>query len=172
MKILPFLVLGALAAPSFGAPSRLGLGAEIGYFHFSSSRTSDTFGGNGFSISPAFGSIRVAKRRGQLRPDFGLNVSSSSGNTLVFVPIGARYVVGLSDKTNQPYVGASLNVAPVYTKIKTLGIGGKVQFAGGASAFAGYNFGNRFNLEARYFELSKVRGNDLSHFEIAAGARF
>lgn len=147
-------------------------GVEVGFFRFNSSATGDTFGGNGISISPAFGVIRAATRRGSVRPDFGLNISRSNGNTLVFLPIGARYILGLSDKTNQPYIGASLNAVPAYTKIETLNLGGKFELAVGGSAFAGYNFGDRFNVEARYFQISKVRGFDLSHFEFAAGVRF
>ena len=172
MKFLPFFVLSALALPATAAPRGFRPGVEIGYFRFTSSATSNTFGGNGISISPAFGPIRAATKSGTVRPDFSFNLSRSNGNTLVFLPIGARYVVGLSDKTNQPYVGASLNIAPAYTKIEALSQGGKFQVAGGGSIFTGYNFGNRFNIEARYFALSKVRGFDLSHFEIAAGARF
>lgn len=147
-------------------------GVEVGYFRFNSGATGDTFGGNGISISPAFGSIRAATKHGDIRPDFSLNYSHSNGNTLAFVPVGARYVVGLSDKANQPYVGASLNAVPSYTKIDTLNEGGKFSLGVGGSAFAGYNFGNRFNLEARYFQISKVRGFDLSHFEVSAGVRF
>lgn len=165
-------VVSALSLPASAQSRGFRPGVEVGFFRFSSKATSDTFGGNGISISPAFGAIRAATKRGDVRPDFSFNLSRSNGNTLIFVPIGARYEKALSDKTNQPYVGASLNVAPAYSKIKTLNQGGKFQLAGGGSAFAGYNLGNRFNIEARYFALSKVRGFDLSHFEIAAGVRF
>ncbi len=147
-------------------------GVEVGFFHFNSSATGDTFGGNGISISPAFGSIRAATKHGDIRSDFGLKFSRSNSNTLVFLPLGARYVLGLSEKTNQPYIGASLNAVPAYTKIETANLGGKFEVAVGGSAFAGYNFGDRFNIEARYFQISKVRGFDLSHFEVSAGARF
>lgn len=173
MKVLPFFVLAALVLPASAQnrrDSRFGL--EVGYLRFSSRNTSDTFGGNGVSISPALGAFRLGTRRGVTQFDFGVNVSQSNGNTLVFVPLGARYTKSLGDGSTRPYVGASLNVAPTYSKIDSLGLGGKTSFATGGSAFAGLNFGNRFNLEARYFALSKVRGYDLSHFRLAAGIRF
>ena len=148
------------------------LGLSVGYSDFTSSETSDTFGGEGFSISPAFGTIRAAHKRGELRPDFGLNFSRSNGNTLIFVPLGVRYVVGLSEKANQPYVGLSANIVPAYTKIDTLNQGGKFDLAGGGSAFAGYNFSDKYNIEARYYLLSKIRGYDVSNFQVSAGIRF
>ncbi|RYX85437.1 hypothetical protein EON83_05580 [bacterium] len=163
-------------APPIDTPNkssnRFRPGVQVGFFKFNSSATGDTFGGNGISISPAFGAIRAATRHGNWRPDFGVNFSRSNGNTLIFLPIGASYVLGLSEKKNQPYIGASVNAVPAYTKIETANLGGKFELAAGASAFAGYNFGNRFNVEARYFQISKVRGFDLSHFEVSAGVRF
>lgn len=174
MKVL-FLALlaGALALPA-SAQSRRDFrpGLEVGYFRFDSSRTSGTFGGNGISISPAFGSFRSGTRRGVTQLDFGVNISQSNSNTLVLVPIGVRYTKALSDGLNRPYIGASVDGVPAYSKIETLGLNGKVSFAAGASAFAGVNFSRRFNLEARFFAVSKVRGFDPSHFQIAAGVRF
>ncbi|BCM90149.1 hypothetical protein IAD21_02000 [Abditibacteriota bacterium] len=180
---LPTLALPALAQETTSTPETqiqaptkklrgFRPGVEVGFFHFNSSATGDTFGGNGISISPAFGSIRAATKHGDVRSDIGLKFSHSNGNTLVFVPLGARYVLGLSEKENQPYIGASLNAVPAYTKIDTLNLGGKFEVAVGGSAFAGYNFSDRFNVEARYFQISKVRSFDLSHFEVSAGVRF
>ena len=173
MKVLPFFLLVALALPAVAKGRRDSrLGVEVGYLRFSSRQTSDTFGGNGISVSPALGAFRLGTRRGVTQFDFGVNVSQGNGNTLVFVPLGARYTKTLGDGPTRPYVGVSADVAPTYSKIASLGLGGKTSFATGGSAFAGLNFGNRFNLEARYFALSKVRGYDLSHFRLAAGVRF
>ncbi len=175
---LPFLVFAALvpaltlpaSAQSRRREARYGL--EVGYLRFNSSLTSDTFGGNGFSISPAFGSIASGTTSGVTQRDFGINVSQGNGNTLVIVPIGLRYTKALSDGPTRPYVGGSLNLAPTYSKIETQNLGGKLSLAVGGSALAGIDFNNRLNLEARYFALSKVRGYDLSHVEIALGVRF
>jgi hypothetical protein len=177
MKIFPFLIFGVLvpaltlsASAQTRRQSRIGV--ELGYTRFNSRQTSDTFGGNGISISPAFGSFRSGTKQGVTQPDFGLNISRGNGNTLIIVPIGERYTKSLGEGAARPYVGASLNLAPTYSKIQTLGLGGRTSLAVGGSALAGINFGNRFNLEARYFALSKVRGYDISHFEFGAGLRF
>lgn len=173
MKILPFLLIPALALPASAQNRRDSrLGVEVGYLRFSSRNTSDTFGGNGISIAPAFGAFQLGTQRGVTQFDFGVNVSQGNGNTLVFVPIGARYTKALGAGPSRPYIGVSADVAPTYSKIQSLGLGGKTSYATGGSAFAGLNFGNRLNIEARYFALSKVRGYDLSHFRLAAGLRF
>lgn len=174
MKVLPFLVLAAMTLPAVAQNRRDDFrpGVEVGYLRFSSRQTSDTFGNNGISISPAFGSFASGTRQGITKPDFGLSVSQANGNTLVLVPLGERYTKALSEGGSSPYIGASLDVVPAYSRIQTQNLGGKVSFAAGGSAFAGINLGSRFNIEARYFALSKMRGYDLSHFRLAAGLRF
>ncbi len=174
---LPFLALAALV-PALSLPARAQSrsdarpGVELGYLRFSSRLTSDTFGGNGLSISPAFGPIATGTKRGSTQSDFGVNISRGNGNTLVIVPLGVRYIKALGDGATRPYVGGSVDLAPTYSRIQTQNLGGKVSFAAGGSAFVGLALSNRLNLEARYFALSKVRGYDLSHTQIALGLRF
>ena len=162
----------AHAQLSVQSSQRPHIGLKIGQYRYTSAQTRDTFNGNSLSISPTYSRPIEADTKGRLRFDFSFNSSSEGDNRLIMVPVGVGYRRTAGQGETLPYFGGSLNLAPVYLKVPDQNKDGKLSLAAGGSAFVGVQFKQRYILEARYFLLSKVRGYDVSGFDLSAGLRF
>ena len=132
----------------------------------------DRFGGDSISISPTYSRGLSATKKGHVRFDFSFNYFKHDDNKLFMAPIGLGYRQALSEGKNRPYFGGSVNLVPNYLKVPDDNVDGKWRLSAGASLFAGVSFNRRYNLEARYFMLSKIKGEDPSGLQLAAGIRF
>lgn len=156
------------------SPRRLPLlGVNVSYLRFTQSRARDRFG-DAFGFSPGFGGFQRAKEKGQFEPAFEFVTAGRNDSNALLVPVGIGYRRGLSldNQPIQPYVGLTADFVGTWIGSRPDDIKWGFRPAYGGSAFIGVNYQNRGFLEARYRQISDVRGFDFSGVQLGAGVRF
>lgn len=153
---------------------RLRFGPQIGFYLPSSKRAQDRFGKTWSNIGFGIGNISDIHRDRRLALDISF-ISNSRGDAKIFLaPIGLAYSIGLGDQTRSTaaYTGISANLVVASLRSDRDRLPTRTSATGGASAFLGTRFGESAYIEARYNALGKIRGFDLSGFNLTAGYRF
>jgi hypothetical protein len=155
------------------ASSRFRIGPAVGLYLPSSGKTRDRFGDSWFGIGIGLGSINPVRTSGALMLDANLFYHERDGNHAFFLPIGLGYRIALSPGTNVvPYAGVSADLDFSEITSNPDNIHNSFNVGAGGSVFVGANFGDSAFIEARYLELSRANGFDLSGLSLTAGYRF
>lgn len=160
-------------APPAKPKRHLQFGIEAGVFIPSHGKFRNRFGGTRFGIGPALGALRQCDVRGRFGYDFKLYYQKSGDNYAVWAPVGIEYRRALLDNQKvRPYAGTSIDFVPNLLRSDPDNVRGRLRAAYGGSVFLGCMFGPRRYIEARYTEVSRVQGFDMSGLSLGAGIRF
>ena len=155
---------------------RLIIGPEFGAYLPTSARTRDAFGGVWTNIGVRVGNVRQANPRGVLAFEFQVLRNSRGGSRATLIPLTATYRRGLfspgSDAAVRPYVGIGTGLYLADLRSDKYDVTSGFRGAAGVSLLAGMTMRGKARVEARYLGVSRVKGFDLSGFNLAAGFRF
>ena len=153
------------------------LGVDLGIFIPTASKTRNRFGSVWTSVGLGIGKIDKPGT-GRFGLDIGLTGVTNGSNYAYILPVGVSYRRALfsSDLTNGqafiPYFGVSADVVGVDLNSPKDNVHSDVEVAGGGSLSLGTTIGRRAFAEARYAEISEVKGFDLSGLGLTVGIRF
>lgn len=162
-------------APDEPERPRFRIGPEVGLFLPTDEKTRDRFGGSWVSFGLGLGAVPRAEAKGRLGFNFNVLYKSRGDNRALIAPIGVRFRQGFNADPNasfSPYAGASADIYAVDIRSPQDNVRSGFRAAPGGSVFLGFSAAESGFLEARYLVISRVRGFDLSGFNIVGGYRF
>ncbi len=154
-------------------------GVNVGTFIPASGRLRAAYGDSWFSFGPGIGPV-FARGGFRLTPELKFLRSTKGNGFIAYVGPSFRYnliqPLKTADSRTQyaaigPYIGASAGLTYADLPRNAFGFGLKKASPGG-SIFAGFTFGGRGMLEARYFLAPDVDGASLNGLQLSAGIRF
>ncbi len=154
---------------------RFVFGPEVGVYFPSSSKTQRAFGSSWFTYGIGFGAIQETRSGGRVQVDFSYLSHSKGGSRIDIAPIGVSYRYGLGHGARTetgPYIGVSGDLFLTQIREDDAHIVSRIRGTGGGTAFIGTTFGQRANVQARYYELGSIRGYNFSGMNLSAGYRF
>jgi hypothetical protein len=170
---------GASSAPGskhgFKIPE---LGINLGIFVPSDAKTRNRFGSVWTGIGLGIGKIYMPSGGGSFGLDLGLSGETSGSNYAYIAPVGVSYRRAFSaaqvksGDTFIPYFGFTADLVGVDLRSPQDNVHPNVQFTVGGSASIGTTIGKSGFAEARYAEIGRVEGFDLSGVGLTVGVRF
>jgi len=156
---------------------RFVLGPEVGFYIPTSSRTRAAFGDTWIDYGVGFRPIQLVTRHGAAGLDFNIISTSGTGKKAFLIPVTLIYKQAFSGsdepgKGITPYFGASAGLLLADLRSDNYNVHSGYRVGFGGTALLGITFGQKAYIETRYEEFSKIKGFDLSGFNIAGGFRF
>ncbi len=154
------------------------IGVNVGVYIPTDARTRNRFGNAWTSVGLGIGSADAPPSAGRFTLDFGLTAENSGNNYAYIVPVGIAYRRAFSAPSVAsrriyiPYYGVSLDAVGVDLKSPQDNVHPGVEVTGGGSITLGTTVGRSAFIEARYSEVAKVKGFDLSGVDLTVGVRF
>lgn len=154
------------------------LGVNLGIFVPSDAKTRNRFGSVWTGVGLGIGKVVMPSGGGSFGLDIGLSGESSGSNYAYIAPVGVSYRRAFnaadvkSGQTFIPYFGFSADLVGVDLRSPQDNVHPNIQLTGGGSASIGTTIGKRGFVEARYTEIARVEGFDLSGLGLTAGIRF
>ncbi len=153
--------------------NRFRIGPEVGLYLPTSSKTRSEFGSSALSLGIGLGSINKISKRGNTTLDLQVIYQSRNGNHMFLAPLGVGYRKALSQSgSTTPYLGATADIYFADLRSGNYNVHSGVRTGFGGSVLAGVNFSENGYFEARYLVVSRIKGFDLSGFNLTAGFRF
>lgn len=151
----------------------IAIGLDLGLFEPTSSHARDRFGNSWFSAGIGIGNIQKATEKGRIGFFLTTIYRKKGDNHAFLAPVGIEYRRALARGTDTvPYVGLSGDLDLVDLRSPVDNVHSGLRTSGGGSVFIGTTFSEQGFLEARYIAAGKVKGFDLSGFNLTAGVRF
>lgn len=154
-------------------PPQPKVGFDIGWYFPTDSVVQNRFGADWFSIGVGVGGVpTVTGKRGEFRLDLDVEANAKGNNRAILIPLGLQFETGLSTGGTVPYVGVSADFVSSVIQSQTDNVKSEYRPTAGGSAFAGLNFHDDANIEARYRWMPLIAGYNLNGAEVLAGVRF
>ena len=154
------------------------IGVDFDAFLPSSGKTRSRFGSDWGGIGIGVGRPDQPSGKGLLAFDFSTQYQKRGDHHAFVAPIGVSYRRAFgSDAVKQggtftPYYGFSANLVPVDLRSVEDNVHSGFRLSYGGSALVGTTIGASGFVEARYREVAKVKGFDLSGVKLSVGVRF
>lgn len=154
------------------------IGIDLGAFFPTDAKTRNRFGSVWTSVGLGIGSADAPPSAGRFTLDIGLTAETNGSNYAYVLPVGIAYRRAFSAQSAETrplfvqYYGVSLDAIGVDLRSKQDNVNSGVELTGGGSITLGTTVGRSAFVEARYSEIAKVEGFDLSGLGLTAGVRF
>ena len=154
------------------------IGVDYDTFLPSSGKTHSRFGSSWGGIGIGIGRPDQPSGKGRIAFDFSTQYRKSGDHHAFIAPIGVSYRRAFSPdavkqkSTFTPYYGFTVNLVPVDLRSVEDNVHSGFRLTYGGSALVGTTIGASGFVEARYREVAKVKGFDLSGIKLSVGVRF
>lgn len=156
---------------------KISYGIRVGAYMPTDSKAKNEFGNDWLSVGFFVTRLGADYDKGRLGADLRFISRSNNDNYIFMVPIGIEYRKSFNkdeygeEHAIRPYVGATVDVIPVWMKDPYLGIDYGSSVTEGGSVFVGAKTG-RIYIEARYQADGDVHSMPMSGTELTAGISF
>lgn len=154
------------------------IGIDLGAFFPTDSKTRNRFGSVWTSVGLGIGSADAPPSAGRFTLDVSFTSETNGNNYAYVVPVGVAYRRAFSAASAESgqffvqYYGVSLDAVGVDLRSQQDNVHPGVELTGGGSLTLGTTVGKSAFVEARYSEIAKVEGFDLSGLGLTVGVRF
>lgn len=152
--------------------SRTKVGFDLGWYFPTDAVVENRFGSDWFTIGVGAGTLGAITKQTRFVVDLDVEADQKGDNRAILIPLGLEMETGLSNGRTVPYVGVSGDFISTVIQSPQDNVKSAYRAGIGASAFAGLNFQDNVNIEARYRVMDKIAGYNLDGAEVTAGVRF